>query len=245
MTPEQIAKKYLRLIDRHGVTEEIIHQFLASHPALLPLWWPLDNVVFSKLPLGNQHVVDFAFARENSGGVTWHLIEIERPLDRLFSKSGDPAARVVHGLRQVQDWRVWFRDNRDYVARNWPFGAVAKRIGLTDPETVLVIGRRDDIGDRNRARYNQIGQDSRTRLITFDRLTDHLSWPAIDRQSAVRTCRFINGEIREPSVVSEMQVNIQWTVIKKSVRDRTSASRRLTTRWSRRRVLSEPEDSSR
>jgi hypothetical protein len=107
---------------------------------------------------------------------------------------------------------------------------------LTDPEMVLVIGRRDDIGDRNRARYHQIGHDSRTRLITFDRLTDHLSWPAIDRRSAVRTCRFINGEIREPSVVAEMQVDIQWTVLKKSVRPSTSASRRLTTRWSRRRV---------
>src|SRR5262245_355668 len=114
MDAENLHMRYLNLINRIDVSEEDVHQFLVRYPAFLPLLFPYENTVFSKLPLGNQHVVDFAFARENTPGVTWHLIEIEKPQDRLFTKSGNPSAALSHGLRQILDWKTWFLENRDY-----------------------------------------------------------------------------------------------------------------------------------
>lgn len=213
MTPDQIRQKYLRVIRRPGVTEETVHGFLAQYPALLPVLWPYDNLVFSKLPLGSQYVVDFAFARENTGGVTWHLLEIERPGDSIFSRAGDPAARLVHGMRQLADWTAWFRDNRDYVRRHFPFGSKMAELGLTDPECILIIGRRAAVADRDRARYDQLSRGAHVRVITFDRLSDNLVWPALDdRSGPLRMARFIKGDIRAHEVIQRMTMDIQWHV---------------------------------
>lgn len=193
------------------MSEESVHQFLTRYPALLPVYWPFDNLVFSKLPLGSQHVVDFAFARENTGGVTWHFIEIERPGNAIFTKNGDPATRVVHGMRQIADWTTWFRDNRDYVRRHFPFAARMSRLGLTEPECILIIGRRSAVADRDRGRYDQMARNARLRLVTFDRLVDHLAGPALDDRTApLRVARFVNGDVRAPEVICQMTMDVRW-----------------------------------
>jgi len=212
LTAEEIRKKYGRLIGRRGVVEETVQRFLTRYPAFLPVLWPYENVVFSKLPLGNQHVVDFAFARENSGGVTWYLIEIERPSDRLFTKAGDPAARLVHGMRQLADWKIWFRDNRDFVRRYFPFATRASRLGLTDPERILIIGRRSLLADRDRLRYAEIGRDAGIQVMTFDRLVDQFSWPAMERALPLRTVRFVNSDISRTEPIAQMSISVKWKI---------------------------------
>src|SRR5262249_20795957 len=151
---------------------------------------------------------------------------------QIFSRSGDPARPLTHGLRQLQNWRIWFRENRDYVIRHWPFKGAVHRLGLTEPETVLVISRRTNITDKNRFLYYQIGLDARVQVMTFDRLTNHLHWPAFASDTKLTTCRFVNGSIEESEIVSEMQVRVQWTTKSHPAsngRTNNAAARRLKT----------------
>src|SRR5687767_13568986 len=99
---DSLQRKFLKLINRPDVSEEELHQFLVDFPVFVPALWPYENTIFSKLTLANQHTVDFAHARTNTPGATWHLIEIERPQDPLFTKAGNPTAKLSHAMRQLQ-----------------------------------------------------------------------------------------------------------------------------------------------
>ena len=83
------------LLDSGTTTEEQIHQFLASTPVFLPLYWPFQNRVFSKLRLGGDLVSDFGYARNTTIGLVWYFIEIESPKTKLFRKNGDPTAGLT------------------------------------------------------------------------------------------------------------------------------------------------------
>jgi hypothetical protein len=95
VTINEIWDEFVQLMERAEASEEDFHQYMVRYPSLIPVWLPQDNVVYSKFRLGSQHVADFAFCRDDSPGFRWHFIEIERPRDRLFNKSGDPTARLA------------------------------------------------------------------------------------------------------------------------------------------------------
>ena len=88
ITFEQLQEEYEQLLDGPVQKEEVYHQFFVKYPIFLPLWKPYNNVIFSKLNLSTQHQVDFAFARENTPGMTWHFIEIEK--------------RIINNLRRTE-----------------------------------------------------------------------------------------------------------------------------------------------
>jgi hypothetical protein len=210
MDAENLQARYLDLINRPDVSEEEVHQFLVRYPAFLPLWFPYENTVFSKLPLGNQHVVDFAFARENTPGVTWHLVEIEKPQSRLFTKSGNPSAALSHGLRQILDWKTWFLENRDYVRRYFPYREQVDAIGLCEPELLLVIGRRAEVADGDRKLMQRLSNG--VDIMTFDRLAEHIFSPPCDRRYPIRSCRFVGGVVQKVSIEAEMTMSVHWSV---------------------------------
>jgi hypothetical protein len=148
------------------------------------------------MPLGNQHVVDFAFGRWNTPGATWHFIELCKPSDRLFTKSGDPTKQLSHGVRQLQDWNSWFTKNLDFVRRNFPYQELMNEIGLwPDLELILVIGRRQSISNRNRSLMGEISSYP-IRVQTFDSLAE-FHWPPLVDNKPLRVCRFVNGRIQE------------------------------------------------
>jgi hypothetical protein len=192
----ELIKQYHKVINKQDIREEEVHQFLVDHPLLLPLYCPLENIVFSKLKLGNQFVVDFAFARMNSPGITWNFIEIEKPQDTQFNASGDPTAELTHGLRQITDWSVWLTENRDFFVKNYPFKNETQKYGLYErPNFTLIIGRRENIADKNRARYRHMSYDPFVEIMSFDRLKDNLKYQYFDHQMPVKVCSFVNGDI--------------------------------------------------
>ncbi len=197
-----ITKQYQNILNNPSVSEEEVHQFIVEHPSLLPLDRPLENKVFSKLKLGNRFVVDFAFARMNSPGITWYFIEIEKPQYSQFNASGDPSADLTHGLRQILDWQAWFAENRDYFIKNYPFTKEMLKFGVYDrPNYYLIIGRREKIIDKNRARYRQINSYP-VQVMSFDRLLENLDRQFFDTKKPIRVCGFVNGESK---VINEYQ----------------------------------------
>jgi hypothetical protein len=203
----QLRKKYVDLISRTRVSEETIHQFLVDYPVFVPIWDPYQNTLFSKLSLGSQDCTDFAHIREDTPGARWHFIEIEKPQDRLFTKGGNPSAALTHAMRQLQDWKTWYLEERDYISRQFPYGDLMRKLGLcSNPELRLVMGRRATIGGDERKLMDRL-RDTGIWIMTFDRLVDSLSFPICNREKPLRTCAFRNGKIVN---LAELEINVSY-----------------------------------
>ncbi|WEK34153.1 MAG: DUF4263 domain-containing protein [Candidatus Pseudobacter hemicellulosilyticus] len=192
MTIISLEKKYLNLIDSELVKEEDLHKFFVQFPIFLPLLRPYGNIVFSKFPLANNYVVDFAFAREDSPGVQWTFIEIEKPQYRQATKKGDPTKYMGHSLRQISDNDRWFNDNRSFIKENFPFKDKVLRIGMANAAFKLVIGRRAGAIDKSFLNSNQYVNYE---IMSFDRLLGNITGPAIDQLKPLKVCRFSNSGI--------------------------------------------------
>jgi hypothetical protein len=180
--------------------EEKIHNFLAKHPQILQqIFGP--GLVESKFHLADAYVTDFLSidgTPSNSPKVPVYFIEIERPNLPLFTKSGDPSSYLTHALRQVQNWKQWISENRNYiavsiqqlVARMKHYFIVEetqkdksmKRIyeGIRDglvhgfrDNYVVIAGRRESMTIPNRLLLGQMNNDlNGVRIMTYDTIVD-------------------------------------------------------------------------
>ncbi len=119
-TSQQIRSVLMQLDQSLGTSEEVVHQFLWRNAFLLDLFYEGGYIV-SKFPLGDRHVTDFVVVGyrnwTNDFGIHATLLEIENPTSKLFTKNGDPAATLIHALRQVHDWGSWLSNNSEYFRR--------------------------------------------------------------------------------------------------------------------------------
>lgn len=191
-----VRRRYQYLINTPLVSERRIQRFLEQYPILLPVSWPLENRVFSQFTLAGQKTPDFVFAREDSLGIRWHFIEIEKPWNRGFTNKGDPTAEMSHALRQIYDWHTFMIENRDYVLRHFRFKRQMNRLGLAEPEFTVILGRRDDLNDQTRALARRLSSHNLA-LMSFDRLINRLGSPLYDENEPLRSCRFANGKLIE------------------------------------------------
>ena len=168
--------------------EQIIQSFLEAHPvvllhAMLDGFYPVASTrsaLFSKVQLGAEYELDFAYCSGNSMGVWWTFVELERVDVPLFNKSGDPSKYLTHAMRQVLDWQAWVSDHEEYACRqlmcllenhplrwNW-------RDSLRHPcNSLIVIGRRSSLTpDTNRLRGQICTQNPSVEIVTYDRLFD-------------------------------------------------------------------------
>lgn len=131
--------EYLKLLDG-GAAEAAVHQFLATHFYFFNGLIRLFDVspLYSKVKLGSQYEVDFAFFDLTSFGPEWNLIEIEAPSRQMFTKAGNPTAALTHAIQQVRDWHAWVHENLDYARKlmpkiEYPMGYVfiGRRVHLT------------------------------------------------------------------------------------------------------------------
>lgn len=80
--------------------------------------------IFHEVSFGGDLRCDFAWLNDNSDGPEWVLVEIEKPKQDLFTKAGDPTAKLNHAIEQVKSWRRYF--NQNDAEKRRIFGAVAK-----------------------------------------------------------------------------------------------------------------------
>lgn len=182
---EQIWSEFIELMDATPAnSEEVFHQFMVRYPALIPVWRPLDGIVYSKFKLGTEHVTDFAFVRDDTPGLRWTFVEIEKPNDRLLRKDRSPSAALTHAVGQLHQWAEWFRNNLDYVKNNWPHGTRARKLGMAEPHLVLIMGRREADLWGQRTLLQRFGGGVEIR--TFDGLKPNLRSPALDDGDTLR-----------------------------------------------------------
>jgi len=92
--------------------------------------------VFSEVPFGSDYRCDFCWLNDNSDGPEWTLVEIEKPVVRLFNQNGDPSSKLNHAIEQIRSWDRYFQLNNAEKARI--FGAVSKF------RFVLVVGTQNE-----------------------------------------------------------------------------------------------------
>jgi hypothetical protein len=154
-----VASDYLRLIESNPA-EEAVQQFIENHCYLM-LQARNSNAhsaLVSKPKLADEFVTDFAmFGGCNDYWVTF--VEIEKPSDPIFSKSGDYSHAFAHSLRQIADWKAWIQENgslfKTYFSR--PFSIKFE----------IVIGRRENLKD---SRHKLKAFESNITISTFDSL---------------------------------------------------------------------------
>jgi Domain of unknown function (DUF4263) len=102
--------------------EELLQQHLQANPQyLMGLFGSNDDgdlAFFSKPPVANRYVADFAVMQYGQGGAGLQLIEIESSSAKLFTKKGTPAKRLQAALGQIDDWRQWIVVNEATFLRD-------------------------------------------------------------------------------------------------------------------------------
>jgi Domain of unknown function (DUF4263) len=151
--------------------EEDVQQFLTENPYILAEQLPHCHYVIPKFRFGGQFVCDFLLPEKASSGTTWVLVELEPTNAQLVTASGHLAERVRVGVQQVRDWRDWLLNNRDMAMRS----RSKNGLGLSDIDGVwgwAIIGRRVQVTPRFNQLRNQILNDSRVKIMTYDRILE-------------------------------------------------------------------------
>ena len=128
-----------------------------------------------KARLGRKYIPDFLLAEVDSSGIRWILVELETPDSATTLATGnnfDVHARK--GVSQVKEWREWLQDNLDEARRP----VEENGLGLPDirpqAEGIVLVGRRERLRPNATKLRDQLFEDSRIRMHTYDWLQETL-----------------------------------------------------------------------
>lgn len=161
---EDDVQEYIALLDAHA-QEATIHEFLALRSyffnGVIRLYG--HSPLYSKIRLGSEYEIDFVCFDDSSYGPEWRLIEIEGPNKRLFAKSGEPSASLLHAIQQVRDWHDWIHDNVDYARKLMP--------QIDYPLGYVFVGRRSELSLSEQKKLRRLAYDNRCllKIHTLDR----------------------------------------------------------------------------
>ena len=111
----------------------------------------------------------------SSSGVRWILVELETPnSDTTLARSNQLDRHAREGVSQIKEWRERLLDNLDMARRS----KQENGFGLPDirpqAEGLVLVGRRDRLRENAHKLRNQLSEDSRIRMHTYDWLREQL-----------------------------------------------------------------------
>jgi hypothetical protein len=184
-------RQFQALLDARAA-ETAVHAFLATH---LHFWNGLlriGNNLYSKVRLGAEYEVDFIFCDPSSSGAEWHLIEIEAPAMRLFTRRGDPSRELTRSLTQVRDWQRWIERNIAYARQLLP--------GIDHPMGHVFMGRRGELLDarsRERLRAINVQYRAHVQVHTLDRFVDMAMTTLTGRPGRIRRRALSHSQLQK------------------------------------------------
>lgn len=151
-----------------AVDERPMQTFLASHPFFLECLLPpgRDAWCWDRPRFGSESIPDFLLCTRNSTGFEWVMVELESPAVTPLTQAGLPTAKLREAQGQIQDWRIWLRDNIAYARTQLGF-----RDLTAEARAVIVLGRRPAIDLKHAKKWRELSNGS-TRIMTYDRLID-------------------------------------------------------------------------
>jgi hypothetical protein len=168
-----IETTWLELLNSpHAETE--IQRFLGDHPQFFLVRSPATHFVLQEIRLGGDFTIDFVVPTdEASVGVTYELIEIERPDTPPFTRDGTPSRRLSHAIQQTVDWKTWLMAHPAELRHIFPAPAQIGPGYESSFEFTVVIGTRQNSAG-HLARRNALAKATGVAIRSFDSLTDQL-----------------------------------------------------------------------
>lgn len=187
--------EFLALLDSRA-PEETVRRFLIRH---IYFWNGLVRAgtnLYTKVSLGAEFEIDFAWCDPTSSGAEWHVAEIEGPAARMFTKNGDPSSSLIHATTQVRDWQHWIAQHAEYADKLMP--------GIYQPMGHVFIGRRSQlVSPLARTRLNELNVQSRAnmRINTLDKFVDLsfsvIAWDPSRFPNRARGDRQLRQDVRD------------------------------------------------
>ena len=163
-----IGRKWRSLIEDPHVKESEIQEFLSDHSSFF-----FGHAVFviSRAELGSDYQADFVITSdEASYGINYKFVEVETPQSRVYTRGGDPSARLTHAIQQVLNWRTWLSRHRGHVRKFFP-SAYFGWDEFTNLSFCVVIGRRTSQASLT-AKRNVLARETGISIRSFDCFTD-------------------------------------------------------------------------
>ena len=128
-----------------------------------------------KKRLGGKYIPDFLLAEVNSNGVRWILVELETPDSPTTLATGNQFDRDARkGVSQIKEWREWLHDNLDEARRPVEDSGLGLPDIRSQAEGLVLVGRRERLRPNAAKLRNQLFEDSRIQMHTYDWLLEAL-----------------------------------------------------------------------
>jgi len=148
--------------------ERPLQKILAANPVLLRPLLPSAPEVwcFDRPRFGSELVPDFLLCYRNSMGFNWIMVELESPTKRVLTAKGRASAALSEALGQINDWRIWLRQNIAYATQQLGFTQI-------DAECPgwIILGRRHQIDPKHALIYRQLSSPL-SQVMSYDRVID-------------------------------------------------------------------------
>ena len=117
----RLVRQWAKLLKQPQRAEAACHRFLAENAGIFLQRAQNFPAMISKLRLGAEFVTDLVLV-ENcySEGAKYHLLELESPLDPLFTKKGVASQPLLAAIHQVIGWKSWLEAHRGEARRLFP-----------------------------------------------------------------------------------------------------------------------------
>lgn len=151
--------------------ERPLQRFIARNPRLLVqhLGGGGGRWVIPQKRLGSEYVPDFVIGERSSSGFEWQWVELQSPTAKLFVPStGRQSEQLDEGLRQINDWRRWLDNNRDYARRPRARDGLGLDNASGSDPGLLIIGREADLIESDVERRRQLDRQHNIRIHTYD-----------------------------------------------------------------------------
>ena len=169
---------FIAVLER-ATNEHSIQEFLEANPAFLltPLVAHHRGWVIPQKRLGSEHITDFLACGLSSLGLQWLAIEIESPVERLFTQKGDPTAPLTHAIRQISDWREWLTSNLSYARNPKELSGLGLRNITAEVPGLILMGRSSSTDASTHHRRQRLSIDLNINIRTYDYLIDAVTNP--------------------------------------------------------------------
>ncbi len=135
-----------------------------------------ENYIFPEMKFGSSYVCDYLICGRNSDGYNLLFIEFEDANVNFVNSDMNRKAKGLNsGLGQIDNWKLWLSDNRQFFLNEHGFTDKNINVPLNRIFFCLVVGRRKRMSTLDRNRKNQLMYErSNLTIINYDRIVDYM-----------------------------------------------------------------------
>lgn len=180
LAPRDVSE--LRRLVEESASETDLDQFIRGEPNLLSSLLHFaatghhgGNVypqqVIRPTVVGEQKglIPDYLISGKSSGGISWWVLELKGPGEKLFCNSGNKlrlSDTANNGLLQIHEYVDFCKEHQSSLRE------ALKLEDFSEPMGILLIGRESELADPRRRKMKESlgGHTSRIRIRTWDSL---------------------------------------------------------------------------